>query len=77
MKNPITEMFENIPDDELLTAVKEIESVPKTGIISTDGVVRKYAHLIHDKYKGNMPMDLLMSEIGIIREAAYRWADLK
>jgi len=75
MKNPIIEIFENIDDAEILKAVKEIQIDSETGIISSDGVVRKYAMLVHDTYKGAFSMDLLMSEINILRQAAYRWAD--
>jgi len=70
--NQITQLFENISDEELRQGVLEIQNDSKTGIIC-DGVVRKYARLMSEIIGHCYSTDLMTSEINILKMAAYRW----
>ena len=74
--NAITQLFKDISDDELAQAVSEIREDSASGIIC-DGVVRKYTKLIKEITGLDNNMDLFFSEINLLREAAYRWVNLK
>jgi hypothetical protein len=66
--NKIKEIFQNISDQELHDAIKEIIESDKTGFI-TDGVVRKYV-----KICGEESNDLFMVQVNILKEGAFRWS---
>lgn len=70
--NKIVDLFQKIDDIELQKAVNEIKEDNDTGIIR-DGVVRKYAKLSADITGNNISTELFMTEINILRQAAFRW----
>ena len=72
MKKEIKELFEGISDDELKQAIQEIKEDGETGFIR-EGVVREYAKLCSDIIGISTYTDLLMTEMCLLREAAYRW----
>jgi hypothetical protein len=73
MKNPITELFINISDEELRDAIQEIMESDKTGIIKENGVVRKYGKLTGELTGGFTTTDFYMVQINLLKEAAFRW----
>lgn len=71
--NPITQMFNNISDEEIRQGIKEIREDSETGIIC-EGVVRKYAAKMAEiTSNDNVGMHLMAAEINILRQGAYRW----
>ena len=73
MKNPITELFKNIPNEELRDAIAEIIESDTTGIVKENGVVRKYAKLTGEITGGLTTTDFYMVQINLLKEAAFRW----
>lgn len=71
--NPIVELFSKISDEELHQAIKDIKSAQDTGIYSEDSIVRKCAHKVREITNQVTSLDLLSSEISLLREAANRW----
>lgn len=74
MENPIVKIFNDISDDELKQAIKEIKEDEIKGIIRIGGVLRKYADITHNSIGvGNMSMHLFLTETNLLKEAAFRW----
>lgn len=73
--NPIVKLFNDICDEELHQAIKDIKSAQKTGIYEHDSVVRKYAEKVREITGRITSLDLLGAEISLLREAANRWDD--
>jgi len=71
--NPITTMFNNIPDEEIRQGIMEIQEDSETGIIC-EGIVRKYAKKMAElTHNDNVGVHLMAAEINILRQGAYRW----
>lgn len=75
MENPIVKLFENISEEELKKAILEIKKDNLTGIIHEGGIVRKYAKLIGNITDEPISANLMMSQINLLKEAAFRWVD--
>jgi len=76
-KNKITELFSSISNEELKQAIKEIKEDGEIGIIRFGGVVRKYTELTIKITGDFTSLILFMTEINLLREAAYRWIDTR
>ena len=59
-------------DQEIGEAIKEIRETETTGIIPDDGVIKKYARLTGEITGGFTVTDYFMTQINILKEAAYR-----
>ena len=70
--NPIKDLFNNIPDEELKEAIKEIAEDSETGIIR-DGIVRKYTKLSCEMSGNGISTELFFTEINLLRQGALRW----
>lgn len=73
MLNPIKELFESISDDELKLIIKEIKEDAPTGIIRTNGGIRRYAKKVTDITGNSVSTDLFITEMNLLREAAFRF----
>jgi len=73
--NPVKEIFEFISDDELHTAILEIQESEKDGIIKQDGLVRKYAKLVRHALDDVPPLDFHGTTVNLLKVAAYRYAN--
>lgn len=71
--NPIVELFNNIPDEELAQGIRDIKSAQNTGIYEHDSIVRKYAGKVREITEHVSSLDLFSAEILLLREAANRW----
>lgn len=84
-KNKIKALFENISDEDLNAAVKEIQEDKNNGIIRPNGFVRAYsdtfAKILTDNSpdKANMGPSVFLDRVEtlLLTEAAFRWADNK
>jgi hypothetical protein len=74
MKNPITELFESLTDDEVKGAVNQIREDEPLGIIRTDGYVRQLTKKVGEITGESGIMHLTMVQMSIFREAAYRFS---
>ena len=72
VENPISKIFNDISDEELRQGITEMQEDDKTGF-TRDGVVRKYAHETMNITSENFSSVLLMTQINLLRQAAYRW----
>ena len=73
--NRITEIYSSIPDDELILAVNEIKQQEIDGNFPENSIVRHYAREF-SKIIG-MPPDIHIGMVAILKEASFRWANLK
>lgn len=69
--NPIVELFTNISDDELKTAIEEIiEFNNITCVTRENGILRKYQRLLGNTY-GINSIDFTIKSLN--EQAAFRW----
>lgn len=73
MKNPITEIFESLTDDELREALNQIREDEPLGIIRIDGHVRDISNKVSEITGESFGVHQVMVLMGIFREAAYRF----
>lgn len=72
MKNEITEIFENISDEELKDLINQIKTSEKDGII-TDGV-RNISKTVSQITGNPVSTELFLTQMNLFKEAAYRWS---
>jgi len=74
MKNPITEIYENLTDEQIKEAVLEMKEDEKMGLIRMDGWVRKLTKKVCEiTGETNLSTHLFLTQNSILREAAYRF----
>lgn len=71
--NSIENLFQSLTDAELKQAVKEIYEDNKLGYIRSEGFVRKLAEKSNTISNTSVSTMLFLSEISILRQAAFRW----
>ncbi|OQA46914.1 MAG: hypothetical protein BWY47_01533 [Bacteroidetes bacterium ADurb.Bin302] len=71
--NRITEYFDNIPDEELKSAITEIQEDEPLGIIRVDGLVRKYTRDISEITQNPVSTELFLVQMNLFKQAAFRW----
>ena len=74
MINPIKELFEAIPDDELKEIIREIKEDSTSGIIRTNGGLRKYANKVVEITGNSVSTELFLTEVNLVRQAAFRFS---
>lgn len=75
MNNPITEVFANLTDAELIEAINEMREDDLKGIIRIDGWVRRITNKICEIPVEDIILTHLMTTIiGLYKEAAYRFS---
>jgi hypothetical protein len=72
--NKINELFNNISDEEIRQGIMEIKKDEGTGLIC-NGIVRKYSKIVGDMTGNNGTVLLMLTEINILRQGAYRWVN--
>jgi vacuolar-type H+-ATPase subunit F/Vma7 len=74
--NKITKIFMDLSNEDLKKAINEIIEDNQLGIIR-DGFVKKIAKDIDEINRQSVSTNLFFSEVGLLREAAFRWAGKK
>ena len=70
MNNQVTKIFTDI---ELSQFISEMKEDSPQGIIRMDGVVRNKCRMVHEIVGGGVYDHLLMVQLSIFQEAAYRF----
>jgi hypothetical protein len=73
MNNQVTKIFEDMTDMELALFVQEMKEDSPQGIIRMDGIVRQKCRMVYDIVGGGVYDHLLMVQLSILQEAAYRF----
>ena len=73
MSNVITEIFTNLPDEELRQAISEMREDEELGIIRNDGYVRRITHRVHQITGESVSVLLFLTQTNLLREAAFRF----
>ena len=73
MNNQVTKIFTDMTDMELSQVITEIKEDSPQGIIRMDGVIRDKCRMVYDIVGGSVYDHLLMVQLSILREAAYRF----
>lgn len=71
--NAIKQLYSSMTDDQLREALEEIRQSEATGLVGE--IVRHWAKKSGDLTGGFTATDFFMTQINIMREAAYRWLD--
>jgi hypothetical protein len=73
MTNKVTKIFSDMTDEELVLVIAEMKEDDPQGIIRENGIVRSKCKMVHDIMGGNTYEYLMMVQISIMKEAAYRF----
>ena len=73
--NPITELYKNLNDTELTIIIGEIKESEKTGTFGDDSEIRKLCHKTSEITGMDISSNLLMVQLGVLKEAAFRWLE--
>ena len=73
MTNKVTKIFSDMTDEELVLVIAEMKEDDPQGIIRENGIVRSKCKIVHNITGGNIYEHLMMVQISIIKEAAYRF----
>lgn len=73
MTNKVTKIFSDMTDEELILVIAEMKEDDPQGIIRENGIVRSKCKMVHDIMGGNIYEHLMMVQISIMKEAAYRF----
>ena len=74
MANKITEIYTNLTNEELREAILEMKEDERTGLIRTDGWVRRLTKQVCETIGDNsVSTHLFLTQSNLFREAAYRF----
>lgn len=73
--NPIKQLFSDLTNVELEVLVKEIRESEKTGIFENDSEIRNLCRKISKITQIDVSSNLLMVQLGVLKEAAFRWLE--
>lgn len=69
----VKKLMNNISDEELFNAYKELEEFQESGQLKQDGICRKYFELVYPDYRErHIPLWAIQNVFYI--EIAHRWA---
>lgn len=73
MINEVTKIFSDMTDEELVLVIQEMKEDGPQGFVRTEGIVREKCHRIHEITGGNTYEHLMMVQMSILKEAAFRF----
>jgi hypothetical protein len=74
--NPISQIFVELSNFQLKGAIWEIQEAEKTGVYGNDSLIRGYARRIGEITGMDVSSNLLAAQIGVMKEASYRFIQL-
>ena len=73
MINEVTKIFSDMTDEELVLVIDEMREDGPQGFVRTKGIVREKCQRVHEIVGGNTYEHLMMVQMSILQEAAYRF----
>ena len=73
MNNQVTKIFTDMTDIELSQFISEMKEDSPQGIIRMDGIIRQKCRMVYEIVGGGVYDHLLMVQLSILQEAAYRF----
>lgn len=73
MTNKVTKIFSDMTDEELVLVIDEMKEDTPQGIIRENGIIRSKCKMVHDIVGGNTYEHMMMVQVSILQEAAYRF----
>ncbi len=77
MENEVKKVFENMSDSELSQAIYEMKKDGSQGIIREEGVIQNKCKIVREIAGGTYQQHLMMVQVSILQEAAYRFTPSK
>ena len=71
----VKKLYSNLSDDKLRIAVEELKHAETTGVFGDDSIIRNLCRETAKITNMDVSSNLLMVQIGVLKEAAYRWID--
>lgn len=69
--NKVKELFESMTDNELKAAIEELKQSEDTGFVGD--IIREWARKYSEITGGFTTTDFFMTQVNILKEAAFRW----
>jgi hypothetical protein len=73
MNNQVTKIFTDMTDIELSQFISEMKEDSPQGIIRMDGIIRQKCRMVYEIVGGGVYDHLLMVQLSILQESAYRF----
>ena len=71
----IKTLYSSLSDDKVKIAVEECKSAETTGVFGDDSIIRNLCRETAKITNMDISSNLLMVQIGVLKEAAYRWIE--
>lgn len=75
--NPIQQLYISLSDEELTAILTEIKESDITGVLPDNSLTRNLCREAVKITGMDVSSNLLMVQIGVLKEGAYRWLSLK
>ena len=73
--NSIKTLYSSLSDEKVKIAVEEIKHAEATGVFGDDSIIRNLCRATAKITNMDVSSNLLMVQIGVLKEAAYRWIE--
>ena len=73
--NPIKQLYSDLTNVELEVLVKEIRESEKTGVFQNESEIRNLCRKTSEITRMDVSSNLLMVQLGVLKEAAFRWLE--
>ena len=73
--NQVQEIFTGLTDHELEVIIHEIKRAETTGVFGDQSSIRELCRRVAVTTGMDVSSNLLMVQIGVLKEAAYRWVN--
>lgn len=71
----IKTLYSKLSDDKVRVAIEEIKHAETTGVFGDDSIIRNLCRETAKITNMDVSSNLLMVQIGVLKEAAYRWVE--
>jgi hypothetical protein len=73
MKNELHNLYDSLSDEELLVIINEIEESETTGSYPEDSAIRSLSNKASNITGTDTSSMLMLTQMNVLRQAAYRW----
>lgn len=71
--NPILQIFTQLTDEELYSAINDIDKAEKSGAYEDDSIIRNLATKVAEINQQDVSMNLFITQVSVLREVSKRW----
>lgn len=71
--NPILQIFTQLTNDELYSAINDIDKAEQSGAYEDDSIIRNLAIKVAEINQQDVSINLFITQVSVLREVSKRW----